>query len=116
MRSILVASAVLILMSAPVAAQTLKGDELKAAFSGKSTTWQSKDGKRKGSANLTADGKASIKGNFGAFTEDTGVWRIQGDEICTKYKKMRGGKEKCYSIKRLPDGSFDNGETIIRVN
>ena len=116
MRSILVASAVLLLMSAPLEAQTLKADELKAAFSGKSGTWQTKDGKLKGTNNFTADGKAKITGNFGAFTEDAGVWRIQGDKICTKYKKVRGGKEACYSMNRLPDGSLDNGQSIIKVN
>ena len=116
MRSILLAVAVVPFTLAPLAAQTLNGDELKAAFSGKSSTWHTKDGKLKGTNNFTADGKAKITGNFGAFTEDTGVWRIQGDKICTKYKKVRGGKEACYSMNRLPDGSLDNGQSIIKLN
>ena len=115
MRSILVAPAVMLLTLTPLAAQTLKGDELKAAFSGNSATWHSKDGQRKGTASFAADGKASISGNFGAFTEDTGVWRIQGDKFCTKYKKMRGGKEACFSINRLPDGSLDTGQSIVKL-
>ena len=116
MRSILLAVALVPFTLAPLAAQTLKGDELKTVLSGKSAIWQTKDGKLKGTGKYTADGKATVTGNFPGLKEDTGVWRIHGDKFCTKYKKLRGGKEACYSIQKLPDGSFDNGESIIKVN
>jgi hypothetical protein len=102
-------------MLAPVVAQALKGDELKAAFSGKSGTWENWDGNRKGTVSYGADGKARLTGSFGAFTEDTGVWRIQGDKFCVKWKRLRGGKETCFSIKRLPDGSLDSGQNIVKL-
>jgi hypothetical protein len=101
----------------PCQAQSLKGDELTAAVSGKSGTWQSRDGKSKGTIRYDVDGKARITGTFGNFTEDTGVWRISGDKACAKWKQINGGKEACSSaVKRLPDGGLDFGDIVLKLN
>ena len=115
MRPILVAPAAVLLMLAPLAAQTLTGSDLKAAVSGKSGTWQSKDGKVSGTVSYAANGTARTTGNFGAFTEDAGVWSIRGDKLCATWKKVRGGKEACFSVKRLPDGRLDLGRNVLTL-
>jgi hypothetical protein len=115
MRPILVAFAAVLLMLTPLAAQTLTGSDLKAALSGKSGTWRTKDGKFSGTTTYNTDGTAQTTGNFGAFTEDTGVWSIRGDKLCATWKKVRGGKEACFAVKRLPDGRLDLGRNVLTM-
>jgi dienelactone hydrolase len=66
--------------SATLYAQTLNGDEIKAAVSGKSGTWQGMTG-NSGSVRYSADGKSRVTGKFKGFTEDTGIWRISSNKV-----------------------------------
>jgi hypothetical protein len=113
-RLLLVLSLVVVASSSGVA-QTLKGDEIKAAVSGKSGTWQGATGNG-GTIHYHADGKSQLTGKFPGFTEDTGGWRISGDKFCNRWKKIRNGKEACFHLKRLPDGSLDTGFSVIKLN
>lgn len=37
---------------------------------------------------------------------DTGAYRIDGDTICSSWKKIRDGREACSSIYKLENGAF----------
>jgi hypothetical protein len=115
MRPILAVFAAVLMMLAPLSAQTLKASELSAAISGKSGTWQTKNGQRSGTITYNANGTARTTGNFGAFTEDTGVWSVRGDKLCATWKKVRAGKEACFAVKRRPDGRLDLGENVLTM-
>jgi hypothetical protein len=84
-------------------------------ISGKSGTWRTKDGKFSGTTTYNTDGTAQTTGNFGDFTEDTGVWSIRGDKLCATWKKVRGGKEACFAVKRLSDGRLDLGRNVLTL-
>jgi hypothetical protein len=115
MRSVSVAVMLCLSASATLYAQTLKGGEIKAEVSGKSGTWQGATGNG-GTIHYHADGKSQLTGKFPGFTEDTGAWRISGDKFCNRWKKIRNGKEACFHLKRLPDGSLDTGFSVIKLN
>ncbi|GIL00962.1 MAG: hypothetical protein BroJett030_08610 [Alphaproteobacteria bacterium] len=102
------------LLASPALAKSMTGSELKAAFVGKPLKWQTADGKIRGTASYKADGSAAATGNFGSFTSDTGSWRINGNKLCVKWKKIRGGKERCYTVEAKGRGKFvDDGGTLI---
>lgn len=80
----------------------LSGADLSAIYSGH--TWSGKTAKgSEFSQKLAPDGTASLtfKGEVGQ-----GKWRVDGDKGCTSWTKLRSGKEACFAILRMPDGSF----------
>jgi hypothetical protein len=48
---------------------------------------------------LNVDGTASVKAGA---TEDTGTWRISDTGYCTTWRKIRSGRETCFTAKRSP--------------
>ena len=48
------------------------------------------------------DGKMMV--DWGSGT-DTGVWAIKGDTVCSTWKKIRDGEERCFVGYTMPDGS-----------
>jgi TolB-like protein/Flp pilus assembly protein TadD len=47
---------------------------------------------------------------------DTGVYRIEGDQCCTTYKKILAGLPLCDDLYRNPDGTFEKKDEYIKVN
>src|SRR5262245_36876141 len=90
-------------------AQVLKADEITAAVLGKQATWNTKDGKISGNVACSTNGTCQITGNFGKFNKDTGTWRFKGNQFCNTWRKIRDGKERCFEVTKLPDGSLDMG-------
>lgn len=41
-----------------------------------------------------------------AFT-DTGTWRLNGNEFCTKWDIIRAGEEKCTDFRQTSEDSFE---------
>ncbi|MBD3764443.1 MAG: hypothetical protein IE927_06820 [Rhodobacterales bacterium] len=102
----------------PVAgmAKDLTGAEIKALLSGKTGTWQTADGKIKGTNAWGKNGVAKVTGNFGKFTEDTGTWRIDGNQYCAKWTKIRDGKELCNPVEVVGKNRYRVGNSLFSVN
>ena len=49
------------------------------------------------------DGTASV--DYGKGT-DTGVWRVVDDTLCTTWKTLRNGAEKCFVVYKVGDGKY----------
>lgn len=57
-----------------------------------------------GELTLRPDATASLR--VSGQGADEGRWRLQGDSICTTWKKAAQGKTKCAKIYRQLDGSY----------
>lgn len=87
------------LVGAPAFAADLSGDEIKAQIVGKPFKWQSADGKTKGAILYAPDGKAGMTdANLPGISSDSGKWRINGNEMCVTWEKLRKGAEGCFTI------------------
>lgn len=51
--------------------------------------------------NLTANPDGSVYGKMGRA--DTGVWRLQGKELCIKFKRWLKGRNRCSTVSRKGD-------------
>ncbi len=68
---------------------------------------------------LQTDSSASVSAGS---TNDTGSWRLSEQGYCTTWKFIRGGQERCYTVRRSgttltvlnPDGSVSGQFTEIR--
>ncbi|MCU0813553.1 MAG: hypothetical protein MUC32_04245 [Burkholderiaceae bacterium] len=68
---------------------------------------------------LKEDGSAEVALSSGF--SDTGQWRLSDTGYCAKWQKIRGGEERCFTVRNRmgqvqvfnPDGSVN--ATIIRV-
>ncbi len=95
-------------------ADTLKKKDVLNLISGKSATWQTEDGKIKGTIAWAADGSQSVSGNFSGFDSDSGTWRIKGADVCSTWTKIRKGKEQCNPFEDLGGGKYKSGKSIIQ--
>ena len=57
-----------------------------------------------GSVLLKIDKSAVL--NIPALGDDTGIWWIDGNKLCSKWKQAAGGKTACAHISKFPDGTF----------
>ena len=57
---------------------------------------------------IARDGKGgqSITNPSNDFS-DTGTYRIQGNQLCSKWVKIREGAESCNSVFKAKDGSYE---------
>lgn len=58
-----------------------------------------------GSARIFPDGTAHLK--VPARGEDRGEWWLNGDQICSKWQRVRRGKTLCAHVGIFPDGSYE---------
>lgn len=65
-------------------------------------TWNNASG-NSGTSDIRPDGTLTVDWGGGS---DEGEWRIIGDTVCNKYKKVRDGEETCFVQFEMPDGSF----------
>ena len=69
-----------------------------------------------------ASGKAfsepdgSLIGEFPSGREQ-GTWRIDGNEICTTYESLRGGRESCFTYHAVGDRVYEqySGNRLVSV-
>jgi len=107
--------AISLLLPGVASAQELTGAQIKELLSGKTGSWQSVDGKIKGKTGWGADGRGAVTGNFGDFDQDTGKWRVKGDQYCTRWSKIRKGKESCNPVISLGNGSYQVGNSVFKL-
>jgi hypothetical protein len=79
--------------------EILTGQQITAAFAGKTADYVSSKGK-KASLVFGSDGSLAISGDF----TDTGAWRVAGDTYCAKWKTLRNGKEACFTVEKSSAG------------
>jgi hypothetical protein len=97
-------------------AAEMTGPEIKAAFSGKNTSFRTADGKFTGKALYKPDGTSVMSGaNLPVAADDTGKWRVKGNQFCSSWKKNGSGQERCVTFTKQPDGSLkaSNGNITI---
>jgi hypothetical protein len=88
-------------------AADLSGDEIKAMLIGKNFAFKTNDGKFSGRIIYAANGSVQMNGKLPlGLKSETGVWRVDGNRLCIKYKKIRGGDETCLTYEARPNGTF----------
>lgn len=93
--------------------RTLTGDEIRA-YAGRTSNWETRDGRASGRATLNPDGTASLTSNVPGIERDRGTWRVSDNRQCATWENMRGGQERCVNWVLMPDGSVEMGDTISR--
>ncbi len=49
-------------------------------------------------------------------TRETLRWAIRNGDLCTVWGDLRSGREKCYSVRRNPDGRFvTSGGNVFEI-
>jgi hypothetical protein len=121
-------TAVAILVSAaataPVAASTLSGSELRELVTGRTVYLSAPLGgefplRYKPNGTVTGDGQAVGLGRFFAARE-TGRWFMSGNQLCQQFPTWYSGVRLCFTVQSLGNNRIrwrrDNGETgIARV-
>ncbi len=96
-------------------------EEIQSAWAGKTVVAMIASGPSMGKAvelQLKADGSAELTGSFA----DTGTWRLSDKGYCATWKKIRAGKEGCFTVVRKgselhvlnADGSPNTTVTAVR--
>lgn len=82
----------------------------------KNVSWVTPDGTSNGVSKYKSNGSASVKVSAPNTFKDTGTWRIDGNEFCTKYKALRKGAESCSTIRTTSqDGVYRMDTVFIRA-
>ena len=85
----------------------LNADEIRQLILNKCVEGRNKNSTSEWFARFFEDGKVEIKWrSAGRAGRDKGTWCIEDDTICTRYRKIRGGAERCDIIKiQHPSGT-----------
>lgn len=98
------------------AAADLDGPAIESELVGRSIVWWEEGGWHKGHLLLSPDGTAEISVDDPGPAGDTGRWAIRGGDLCTVWGDLRGGREKCYSVRRNADGRFvTSGGNVFEI-
>lgn len=91
-------------------AAPMTADEIKSDLIGQPLT-----GKRLGvtmNLFLNQDGSATLRSTL---VDDTGTWRVNGDQLCLKWTEFRGGKEQCSTFTRKNGGFRMKGGPLLKT-
>ncbi len=80
---------------------------IKTEIIGQTIEWWENDGWHSGNLTLLPDGRAAIEVERPSASSEDGRWTIRGNLICTSWAAIRGGEEKCYSLRRVSDDRFE---------
>lgn len=99
-----------LIAATPGTASPLSEDEIQASLVGKTI-----QGKRMGMTmqiRLDADGSAAMRSTV---MDDTGDWRINGQELCMKWQRFNNGQERCSLVSQEKDGYRLQGGPLMKV-
>ncbi len=86
------------------ALQMLTGEEIRKVVSGTTQRGTAANGTRY-AVYRAADGAQKLTwSNAGRTGKDTGVWRLDGDRLCTKWQQSNSGQETCDQIAKEGNG------------
>lgn len=98
------------------AATDLDGPAIESELIGRTIVWWEEGGWHKGHLLLSPDGTAEISVDDPEPAGDTGRWVIRGADLCTVWGDLRGGREKCYSVRRGTGGRFvTSGGNVFEI-
>lgn len=98
------------------AAADLDSSAIENELVGRSIVWWEEGGWHKGHLLLSPDGTAEISVDDPEPAGDTGRWAIRGGDLCTVWGDLRGGREKCYSVRRDAHGRFvTSGGNVFEI-
>jgi hypothetical protein len=96
-------------------ARDLGAPEIKAEIIGQPLRWSSTDGVLQGELYLDTNGTARLTLD-GHGLDEAGIWRIDGDRLCTQWRAARGGEEKCYFLSTETGGLYaTTGGNLFRT-
>jgi hypothetical protein len=114
MRTVPLVLGALLCWAAPGWTAELTGDDIKAKVIGRQFSWRSVDGRFSGVVRYAKNGVVTTSGNLPAnLKSDTGTWRLSGNQLCTKFKKLRQGQETCPTYQLRPDGTIFSTNDVI---
>ncbi len=90
--------------------------EIEGELVGRHILWWEDGGWQTGHLVLSPDGAAELSLDRPARGGDSGRWAWRDGQLCTAWSQMRGGSEKCYTIRRGADGNFvTSGGNVFEV-
>jgi ABC-type phosphate transport system substrate-binding protein len=96
-------------------AETLNSQQIKSVMIGKSVSWVTPDGKSQGFALYRPNGTASVTVTAPNKFNDSGTWRMQGNQFCSTWQVIRDGQEGCSTVRTTTkQGVFRTDTTFIR--
>lgn len=109
-KTLILGSFVLLLISCATAEENLQKEgikplsqaELETLYEGGPTV-NYKSARNSGTAIYHTDGKCEVNWKNGT---DTGVYSIKDSKVCTKWTKIRDGKEGCFKIYKVKDNKY----------
>lgn len=78
--------------------QPLSGPELQKLFAGSARSAKWVNDRTNGTIKYSSSGAVSVTWVGKGGGADTGKWRIVGNTVRTKWKKIRKGKEGCFRV------------------
>jgi hypothetical protein len=96
----------LIFIAKSAMADDLNANQIHDEIVGQSIAWWDSTGWMGGNLVLLPGGKAVINVETPQPSRDSGSWSISGNQVCTFWKSLRQGQEKCYTLKEIEPGHF----------
>lgn len=95
-------------------AKPMTAEQLSNEYIGKSLSFKAPGGSS-GKVRFRKNGTVKLWNTNFSVKEDSGTWRFKGNQLCNSWKKIRDGKERCFSITKVGDRRYkDNQGTEIR--
>ncbi|MEM7254133.1 MAG: hypothetical protein AAF493_22170 [Pseudomonadota bacterium] len=79
----------------------LTGEQLSALITDNAIQWETD--RSRGVAAYAADGSATVDWGTG---DDVGTWRIDGDQLCSQWKTVRDGTERCFTVYQTGENQY----------
>ncbi|WP_181704794.1 hypothetical protein [Chthonobacter rhizosphaerae] len=103
-------------LTAPAAATELTAEEIRDELVGHAIGWWEEGGWHAGGLVLAPDGRAEITVDSPRAEADAGRWTLEGNRICTAWRAMRAGGEKCYTVERVSARRFvTSGGNVFEI-
>jgi hypothetical protein len=88
----------------------MAGADVQKAFTGKRISLSCSDGTQGSGAYRVTSGRGTISGTYTrpgtSQVKDTGTVRVEGDNLCLRFKLLGGGSENCFVVARTSARSF----------
>ncbi|GGK18215.1 hypothetical protein [Salinarimonas ramus] len=121
-RSIINLSAAFIVLAGLAAADidaraqgTLSREEIRALVDGKTYRFEVPQRGFARTTTIDADGAQALTSNIPGIETDTGSWRIAGNELCSRWTKIRNGDESCQTVTPQSDTRYETSNGTILI-
>ena len=112
---LLTITCVILMASISIAsAKSMTRSDIEQNFIGKSLSFVSKKGVT-ATVRFSKNGKARLSNTNFSIKSDSGTWKFKGNKHCVSWRKVRSGKEKCFTYKTAGTGKFKNQDGTILV-